>query len=1482
MKGQERIILSFSALPISILNEEWVKNVWEADFTDLNDIPVETLSAIKNNRYNVKELEACCSVLKQEKEGGLWTILVENDISLKSLVVLMVYLLETGSKLTSSYPMKEASVLAASLYIKLLTVPGSGAFKLFHPEIIVKCVEELKLFGKLSSTKRKASSAHNASNRKKSTSHSRSKRKKRTEEAEDVQEDDIRESLGGDDDEDNEEEEMTPSQCNRMLKLLTNLLQDLTMFFEVFSFKKSESTVHRLLPHIIHLTKYQSTNSHVDFDNWPSLEDMSVSCLAYRCLNFMCCTPSLNIPIINSVCKCLLPNLLMLGKSVVRADTLVVDVTVNFIRYLMKTYGEQTIPVISTLIQHMCTKVPDKADFRTTVAQAIVSLLQDFPPHSYAKLLEWLFQLSQHAKINHRTFSLEVITLLLGRKEPDSMCDLSDESQIFTKHKSLMGVVLARCSDLSPSVRAKAILGFSQCFVSSNTDVVSAMKNIVTPRTAAVRSKTHGRIIPTPDVDCRTEARTSTDPTMSKEGTPESSIQTISTSADTIATEIQNSESTNSVFSQPRNQTVPFTPFVGVHLTPGFNPDLTDNEGVISMLRRRSGDDNAGVRKAAVKALQNIILFEKPNFRQENLTTLKERCCDPSLSVRKQAIQSLTDILHNMPSNKDVQRAWLDGALPLIMDRENTLQEKCSELVEDVIFGNLTTYPKSTDEGHRLLWGLLATLSENEQADLRRYLQLACQTLSRLQKIKLNHINSLLTHVDTENNKGAWLLLYIIAQFVSKMNPQFVISYWEKHSQTLSELEEDTFERVLNVISYTSDQLTSTNRINMIDDLKGRLKKFELPPGLIAVIVKTLSKLCESQSKSEDEDSRSQRETWGVDLLMDCDEYLSRVIFEEKLEGDVDENKIICYLVTIGEIVQLCPAKTPQRIYLLVQSIIAGRDLPQEQNSQLTNSSQTSEGEAPIPSTQPFSQFRGVTSSNRVRTFAFTTLGKLLLQNEKLAKKCIPALARELETCTDVILRNNIVIIMCDLCIRYTTVIDNYVPNIAVCLKDRSPLIRKQTLTLLTRLLQEDFIKWKGVLFYRFITTLLDENVDIKDFAAFCMTNVLLQRQPTMFFSHFIECLFHFNGYTASAVYNKFAQSEREKTLFNLKGDQAAGKRLELYLFMLEHTSDQHKFQLTSKLCQDEIKISSIKNKPGGVEDEEQDMAAVVLATAKKQLITQVVKKNVIENIVPIVTSLKYILEKEKSPVLKDLMVYLQVLMKDFREEIVEILTGDKQLLKEIEFDIRKFEEQQTPVVQPTTTSKITPQDRQPDQVTPQGVRINNTSIQKTPPVLQMCQGTPKMNKPNGSKPLLSAAIFNSAKKNIERLQQVKTARNSPASKERRKSGVTWADENSKDNSSPQTQEMSDSNNKTPTTNRSTRSRAISTPAGALGNITFAIDQNVTLIPPSPIPLGDDSDLANEKRPNFDDDVVFLLSPERPLPKPKKWNIQAVKLEPSN
>ncbi len=83
-----------------------------------------------------------------------------------------------------------------------------------------------------------------------------------------------------------------------------------------------------------------------------------------------------------------------------------------------------------------------------------------------------------------------------------------------------------------------------------------------------------------------------------------------------------------------------------------------------------------------------------------------------------------------------------------------------------------------------------------------------------------------------------------------------------------------------------------------------------------------------------------------------------------------------------------------------------------------------------------------------------------------------------------------------------------------------------------------------------------------------------------------------------------------------------------------------------------EIKLSSLRRNVGEELADEGDHVGAAVATAQTKIISQIVKRNVIENVVPIVVSAKHLLEKERSPLLKDLLGYLKELMQDYKNEV--------------------------------------------------------------------------------------------------------------------------------------------------------------------------------------------------------------------------------------
>ena len=65
------------------------------------------------------------------------------------------------------------------------------------------------------------------------------------------------------------------------------------------------------------------------------------------------------------------------------------------------------------------------------------------------------------------------------------------------------------------------------------------------------------------------------------------------------------------------------------------------------------------------------------------------------------------------------------------------------------------------------------------------------------------------------------------------------------------------------------------------------------------------------------------------------------------------------------------------------------------------------------------------------------TLAKMCLQNEEMAKKIIPAYGRLLDTTKDDAIKNNIMLALTDMCVRYASLVDPLLPQMTECLKEK-------------------------------------------------------------------------------------------------------------------------------------------------------------------------------------------------------------------------------------------------------------------------------------------------------------------------------------------------------------------------------------------------------------------------------------------------------------
>ncbi|XP_041098371.1 condensin-2 complex subunit D3 [Polyodon spathula] len=1465
------LLETFELLKIKSIPNVWVHTVWELDFTETEPLDYSIEGEITEHGLEAfKKVYKCLLPFATDGQGNtesVWSWFSECNVSPGALVALLYHFVQLVQNKKASVPQRESALHAAGLYFLLLEIPGSVANRIFHPVLFDKCLDTLK--------KSWPQESESARKRKKDVVKSSQSEPKGRKRARPIRRDESEIDEEFDDDDQEETVYFSGQDLLQVREGIFSLLKNLIRLLPRFPLKDKPQSVQHCLQILIELTNFEPVIGLLDFTGTPDVTRMkTLPELAYHGLRLLCSPMHgegdqtvrrvfhriLYVILMMSAGEGSNPVLLAATQHVVSAR----EQAVRFVSHIVDELKETVLPVFRILLQHICAKVTDKADYRTYGAQALVKLLSKLPCVEYAAFIKWLYNYSRHTKIPYRVFALDVAMALLEQPERQADEAVPPEQVQFLQHRFLIQVmVLGRCSDKAPTVRSRALSSLAQCLELQTATAVGAIQELL--------QGTSGR-------------------TVDEEG---------------LATSPDNSEASASA---THNQQKTLGGFKTIEVTKRADATVSEAREIIAMLRLRAGDEKTSVRKSAVQVFSSLLKYSVIPCTPEDLSTVQDRCRDPAVSVRKQAVQSLTELLTAQPGNRLVQKAWLTGVVPVVLDAENSLQEKALDCLDQAILHHIKCYDKySNDDSHqKLAWDLLEHLG-GESQELCRYLTKAFHIWSKQDKFSSSFINNLISHTETEHSAAAWMLLAKVAGSSPKLNYSKIIEAWDNISREQNTSTSTTC-HVLCVIGHVAKHLSEDTKRRLVDDIMKWLKAFHSPLVVVSAAVAALRKLGQSESLEETLSFLN----WHCGQLVSlCDSYLSNIVLNKDGTACLDEDLVVKYIFTLGEAALLCPSKVEKRIFLLIQSILAS-------NVNLEPSAGDGDSEDLLAS-QPLSQFKASAMPTVVRAHAFITLGKLCLQNEDLAKKCIPALAQELELCEDVSIRNNVIIVMCDLCVRYTTMVDRYIPNIAMSLKDREPSIRKQTLIMLTNLLQEEFVKWKESLFFRFVSVLVDPDPSIARLSEFCLVHLLLKRNPVMFSQHFIECIFHFNGYEKHEKYNKFPQTEREKNLFSLKGSKNKEKRMKIYKFLLDHFTDEQRFNITTKISQNvlasfvdglvpldkeasdllsdtfevlrsrEIKLSTMRSKPGEEvqpEDDEIAMATAVMQVAQKKLISQVQKKNFIENVIPIITSLKSMLEQMRIPALRELMSYLREMMQDYRNEISDFFAVDKQLAAELEYDMKKYEEQlekereaedMSSAIQPDMAAAPGTPRPSPHGSPAAAVSVSGGVRAQTPGAAASPQGAAAGSAGTPLQPQTpSAAVFTSPRPVVPRARQMslstaailnsakKVAETLRNQRSRCVSAVTPAP--SRENSpTSKPGSLRGRDLRLSSSNSSMVERAISTPDKTIENVTF--NAGVSYISMS----------GSEKRNSekTDQNVLCLVSPDKLAPPPRQWNVES-------
>ena len=311
----------------------------------------------------------------------------------------------------------------------------------------------------------------------------------------------------------------------------------------------------------------------------------------------------------------------------------------------------------------------------------------------------------------------------------------------------------------------------------------------------------------------------------------------------------------------------------------------------------------------------------------------------------------------------------------------------------------------------------------------------------------------------------------------------------------------------------------------------------------------------------------------------------------------------------------------------------------------------------------------------------------------------------------------------------------------AYCLMDEHAGVRRHALMLITELLLQSFVKLRGPILYLLLSTMLDSDQETAEAAQHAVLEVFSKRDPTLIPTCFVETMFVMNACKDHSKYNVQDERLEILLASFYGSGEATLKRRSLYQLMLNSMSNENKIRITARLCQDilgnvvdgVIKLSnhtqavSLKSPltaptPSGsdvsstvsaqrvsfehadfyliqdtfailcsdaarvhttadgtaqVQEEVIENAEAAASVAKNKLLSKIAHKNALQNVVPIIVSLKRQLERIHSPLLKSIMSYFSFLFRFHRRELDNALAEDPTVASEIQYDLRKMDEQE-------------------------------------------------------------------------------------------------------------------------------------------------------------------------------------------------------------
>jgi hypothetical protein len=668
---------------------------------------------------------------------------------------------------------------------------------------------------------------------------------------------------------------------------------------------------------------------------------------------------------------------------------------------------------------------------------------------------------------------------------------------------------------------------------------------------------------------------------------------------------------------------------------------------LLKILAIRTADEKLIVRRAAVSCL-NEILTHSSDPSPVVVELVASRVRDRATSLRQQAVRVMSAVVDRFPDNEALNSIWLDSILPLIVDPENSVQNEAFDSVRRHIFEPIA-------RGKFELF--TAIFSEAHFNFMSNIFMLYKQKAISLLDIAKGLTKGILAN---PSRQSYWKLIDLLTMVEpSHIKAKSLLEFWPNRRELPAEY--------FSVLAHLSCQSEG-----LLDDLLMAYRRNLNENSCEYPLIHAMLLLIRVQIGADDD-------VW-LSLITEACQWINDIV-QNECAIQQDLMSLLSPIYALGVLVM--DTQSPKELLdfdMRGIEILLAEQMPNH---------------VAVPSA--------------VRSMASIALGKLCLQRQDIARSNVSIFVHQLTTSSDAPLKCDCLICLCDLCVRYSALVDDHISVMTNSLADESPMVRRQTLHIVTRLVAEGYMKMRTILFLKFVWALTDPVESVASFARCCLFNVLVTKHPDLITAHFIEAIYYFSREVGLPG---FDQTEEEAALFLIENEERRRTTWDLLIakfsdaglystieaifnhvftrFLSEELDMRQHAIILADAIYVLVRLEDMRRSTIEAETLTDDSAAEICVEAAKKILNEVHTKT-ISTILPILNRMHQLLRHGNSPLQSQLNIFYRCICEKNPALLAQVEKSEPLLAAELKVEMSKSAADDGMVTPPGTPNQSQP-----------------------------------------------------------------------------------------------------------------------------------------------------------------------------------------------